>query len=319
MDNLCHTLVGAALGQAGLKHRTALGMATLVIGANLPDLDAIAVPLGHSLEWRRGWTHGVPALLVLPVLLTLAMLAWDRWFRREDGTRPITAVRPGPTLLLAYIGVWSHPVLDWMNTYGMRWLMPLRDVWYYGDTLFIIDPWLWLVLGLGVWLSRRRERRRHRRPARPARVALLLSGGYVAAMLALAFAGRALVRGQMAAMGVDPAAPLLVSPRPADPFHRDVVFQSGDAYRLGTLAWLPRPALELEPEAVPRNHDHPAARAAAARPELRPFLHWARFPFYVVERGVGGTRVHVLDARYTREPDARIGSVTVELAPGEGE
>jgi hypothetical protein len=31
MDNVCHTLVGAALAEAGLKRRTALGTATLII------------------------------------------------------------------------------------------------------------------------------------------------------------------------------------------------------------------------------------------------------------------------------------------------
>ena len=75
MDNLCHTLVGAAIGQAGLKRRTGLGMATLMIGANFPDIDVVAVPLGHSLEFRRGWTHGVPALAlgVLPVAVGMAI------------------------------------------------------------------------------------------------------------------------------------------------------------------------------------------------------------------------------------------------------
>src|SRR3712207_3120191 len=69
---------GAALAEAGLKRRTALGAATLMIGANFPDLDVLAVPLGHSVDFRRGWTHGVLALVVLPFVLTGMMLAWDR-------------------------------------------------------------------------------------------------------------------------------------------------------------------------------------------------------------------------------------------------
>src|ERR671939_1709 len=78
MDNVCHTLVGAALAEAGLKRGTALGAATLMIGANFPDVDVLAVPLGHGIDFRRGWTHGLPALVVLPFLLTAIMLAWDR-------------------------------------------------------------------------------------------------------------------------------------------------------------------------------------------------------------------------------------------------
>ena len=42
MDNLCHTLVGAALGKAGLQKRTPLATAALLIGANLPDVDVLA-------------------------------------------------------------------------------------------------------------------------------------------------------------------------------------------------------------------------------------------------------------------------------------
>ena len=39
-------MVGAALAEAGLKRRTPLASATLMIGANFPDIDVVAVPLG---------------------------------------------------------------------------------------------------------------------------------------------------------------------------------------------------------------------------------------------------------------------------------
>lgn len=41
LDNLTHSLVGALLGQTGLKRRTRLAMPALVIGANLPDVDGM--------------------------------------------------------------------------------------------------------------------------------------------------------------------------------------------------------------------------------------------------------------------------------------
>src|SRR6185295_11108606 len=46
VDNLCHTLVGAALGEAGLKRRTAFGDATLMIASNLPDMDVLVFATG---------------------------------------------------------------------------------------------------------------------------------------------------------------------------------------------------------------------------------------------------------------------------------
>src|SRR5918999_1704760 len=156
MDNVCHTLVGAALAEAGLKRRTALGAATLMIGANFPDIDVVAVPFGHGVDFRRGWTHGVLALAVLPFVLTGIMLAWDRWVAARSAARA-GAARPRADsralLLLSAISILTHPTLDWMNEYGMRWLMPFSGRWFYGDALFIIDPWLWAALGLGVALA----------------------------------------------------------------------------------------------------------------------------------------------------------------------
>ena len=54
--------MGAALARSALGHRTALGTATLLIGANLPDIDVLAYLDGPAadLAFRRGWTHGIP-------------------------------------------------------------------------------------------------------------------------------------------------------------------------------------------------------------------------------------------------------------------
>jgi len=154
LDPLTHTLTGAALADAGLRERTPLATATLVIGANLPDVDAFTyfVSPDVALYWRRGWSHGVVAWIVLPLLLAGAVLLYDRWWRRRR--RPDAApARPGPLLLLAGLGVATHPFLDWLNTYGIRLLMPFDDRWYYGDILFIVEPWLWLILGGATFLN----------------------------------------------------------------------------------------------------------------------------------------------------------------------
>ena len=71
MDNLTHTLLGGALAAAGLGRRTPLATATLLVGANLPDVDAVTyfIDPDLALGWRRGWTHGVLAWALLPPLL----------------------------------------------------------------------------------------------------------------------------------------------------------------------------------------------------------------------------------------------------------
>lgn len=154
MDNLTHTLAGSALAKAGLARRTPLATATLVVAANAPDVDVLAFSAGPyaALAFRRGITHGVPAFLVLPLAVAGAVLLWDRRVRRRRDPDAEPA-RPVAVLALAYVGFLTHPVLDWMNSYGMRWWMPLHGGWAYGDSLFILDPWLWLALGAATWLG----------------------------------------------------------------------------------------------------------------------------------------------------------------------
>ena len=131
-----------------------------MIGANLPDIDVLAYFDGPAadLALRRGWTHGIPATVVLPFLLTGAVVLFDRAVRGLGrATLPSTVV-PRQILLLAGVSVLTHPILDTLNTYGVRWLMPFSARWFYGDTLFIVDPWLWIFLGVGVALSGARQR-----------------------------------------------------------------------------------------------------------------------------------------------------------------
>lgn len=157
MDPITHTMVGAMLGETGVRRYTPLASVTLMLAANAPDIDILAQVGGPyvGLAWRRGLTHGIPALVLLPFVVLGVVLALHKLIRwREPSTPPI---RAWPTLLLAFIGVLTHPVLDWMNTYGMRWLMPMDGRWFYGDALFIIDPWLWLGLGGTLFLLHSRR------------------------------------------------------------------------------------------------------------------------------------------------------------------
>jgi inner membrane protein len=148
LDPIAHTLTGATLAVSGLRRATPLATATLLIGVNAPDVDALTFFAGsfQSLASRRGITHGVLALAIWPFVVTAFVLAWDRLarLRSTPGAPPARAER---ILGLAALAVLTHPILDWLNNYGMRWLMPFDGTWFYGDAIFVIDPWFWLALG----------------------------------------------------------------------------------------------------------------------------------------------------------------------------
>ena len=295
---------------------------TLVIGANLPDLDVLAYldgPTG-ALAFRRGWTHGILALAVLPFVLTGAMLLLDRIGRRLSRASLPSAASAPELLRFSAVSILTHPILDTLNTYGVRWLMPFDGRWFYGDTLFIVDPWLWIILGIGVVLSHRRRDGRGlvRDPGAPARVALALVVLYAAIMALSGVAARRIVARELAAVDGRPVDRLLLSPLPLTPFRRTVVAAQGDRYFVGRFRWLESPRLDPGLRSYPGSRPaHPAVDAAAATTLGRRFLGWARFPTYRVEqRGAGAYVVHIVDLRYADRPGVRFGSVSIPVSLG---
>jgi len=307
VDNLCHTLVGAALGEAGLKRTTAYGNATLMIASNLPDVDVLVFATSTpSVTFRRGWTHGVLADVVLPLALTAIVVAVARRRGRTD-------VRPRSILLLSYLGVLVHVAMDLLNNYGVRLLMPFSQHWFYGDVLFIIDPWMWLLLGAGIWLARRW------RSARPARGALLLAGIYVLAMIVNARLARAEIVDRWQQVAGRPPQAVMVGPLPITPLQRQVIIDAGDHYETGMFTWLPR-NIRFDARDVPKNDTDPRVAAARNLPNVRAFLVWSRFPFWTLEPAGRGTRVTVGDMRFNGGPGVAARNFTqtviVSASPG---
>jgi len=298
MDNLCHTLAGLALAEAGLKKRTALGTATLLIGANLADVDAVSYFWGKlpALAFRRGWTHGLLGVLVWPVVLTAIMLAWDRWVRRRRHPEAAPA-DPGGLLLLAALAVLSHPLLDLCNTYGVRLLMPFSSRWFYGDALFIVDPWIWLALLLGIVVSRAAARRKAPQPGRAAQVALLGSFLYASVMF-VSGAGLRYAIILVAERHGFPGARVMVAPAPLNPFRRSVVVELPGAYTSGSVNLLSPQLLASDWKSIPMFPDRRRARAASVTREGLSYLRWARFPFYSEGGDCPARHVCMHDARY---------------------
>jgi inner membrane protein len=258
----------------------------------------------------------VLALVLLPFILTVLLLLVhlaSRLQRRWSSSAPMSA---GQLLFVSFIAVLSHPILDTLNTYGVRWLMPLSDEWFYGDTLFIIDPWVWLALSVGVLSSVRRHKKNRPSPETPAWQALGLVSIYIAAMALSAWGARTTVLGEITTGFGAPVERAMVGPVPFNPFVREFVVEQGEHYRAGTFHWFPTPTVDLNTvTSYPRTRpSHPAVSLAAESVLGRRFLAWARFPTFGVEQvAEGRAMVHVVDLRYAREPGERFGAVSIPV------
>ena len=287
MDNLCHSLVGMALSRAGLNRRTALATSTLVIANNLPDLDvAVFATNTLAMSFRRGWTHGVLAQLTLPIVLTGAVLLYDRYRKKASpGDRAV----PGQILLLSYIGVLLHVFMDFTNSYGVRLLMPFSERWFYGDALYIVDPWLYLALGLGWWLGRTHPR--------AARIGVAVAAIYIVLMLGSNVLARREVASGLARAGAPAETRFMVTPVVVNPFRREVVIDVGDRYEKGHLWFDPLPHFRPAGFGMLKGLDEPQARQALDSPRAKAFLRWSRFPFVQVDPA-RASGVWINDYRY---------------------
>jgi inner membrane protein len=290
-------LTGAAFGEAGLKRRTRYGNATLMIASNLPDLDVLVFLTGSSgFAFRRGWTHGILAQALLPIALGGLMWLVGRAVRRggvHDEGRPLSF---SWLVLLSYVGVLSHVLLDYLNNYGIRLLAPLDWRWFYGDAVFIVDLFLWIALGTGIWLARRR-----RRPV-IARGALIFAACYIAVMIVSARAARGIVADVWRDTRGGEPRDVMVGPLPLTPFSRVAIIDAGDRYEVGTFRWWPL-SVTFEPTSILKNDLSPEVTRAREQSQLvREFLVWARFPAWTITPLRRGSQVTVFDLRFMSRP-----------------
>lgn len=156
MDNITHTAVGALFTEVlyqsirkkhGDKPKLRRNLQILsAFASNFPDFDLLLQLVDSSslgyLTNHRGHTHTLLGLIgeflfVLAVSFLISKFILKSPFSKEN----IKYIAP----VLAF-GLLSHVVLDFMNSYGVHPFWPLNNKWYYGDTLFIIEPLLWITM-----------------------------------------------------------------------------------------------------------------------------------------------------------------------------
>jgi inner membrane protein len=155
VDNVTHAFVGAAMAECALprdaitRTRVVL-MCAGVVAANAPDVDLLYAtigeqPLGYLLH-HRGHSH------TLPGLVALGLLVWSAVLLLPAARRAVRATQPRWILLIA-AALMSHLLMDTSNGYGTHLLYPFSARWVYGDAVFVIEPWIWGILGATLALN----------------------------------------------------------------------------------------------------------------------------------------------------------------------
>ncbi len=159
MDNLTHSLVGLAAAKAGLEKLSPRATTLCILAANAPDADIVTLIFGRwtFLHHHRGITHSIVGAFALAVTLPLIFYFADLLIARARKRAP--NIRLPGLLLASFIATATHPLLDWTNNYGVRFLLPWNPRWFYGDFVFIVDPFLWIVLGGAAFLLTSKTRK----------------------------------------------------------------------------------------------------------------------------------------------------------------
>lgn len=317
MDPLTHTLTGLALSRAGLRRWSVHATPVLLLAANAPDVDLVTAFGGQTnyLHYHRHITHSflaVPFLAVLPVLLV-------RLFARKplDWKWAYAA---------SLVGVATHPFLDWMNTYGIRWFLPFSDEWLGAGLFNIIDIWVWAVLlvaALAPVLSRLVSSEIGAQPGSGRGVA-------IAALLFVVFygAGRSLLHQRALAVldarlyeGLAPAR-VAAFPGAVNPFRWTGLVETAPFYSIQDVDLLG----EFDPTAgriLYKPEPGPEQLAAAGRARqteaFRVFLNFTQYPlwrFTPVENPERGIRVQVMDLRFGTPPRPRFVATAIVTPDG---
>lgn len=319
MDNFTHSLAGWALGQAGLKTKTRKGLAALILGANLPDIDVLTGwATWEPLATHRGWTHSfIGGAVLLPPLLAVLLYTLDRWQVQRGATfKSGLPMHFGWLLALSYIGALTHPLLDWQTVYAVQLFTPATKAWFHEESLFIIDVWLWTGKAAAIWLSRRIEGMGGEW-RRPARIGIGFALAYITANWGLSEYTKHLVGQQQPDIEVER---MYVGNEPVKFWKRDFVVRTTDGH-IGRGAFSPFEGYSPVTEWTPENLDNPIAWRALTDPSIREFARWSLIPVAKLlpqtpaQRAACQQVVRINDARYD-DPRARAGftrEVTVKL------
>jgi len=289
MDNLTHTLVGLMLARVGLEKTTPRGAGMMMLAANAPDVDAVVWFTGtmRYIEYHRTYTHTLtflPLVALLPMLLVRAKFSWQ-------------------TYVASVIGVLSHLLLDWTNSYGIPLALPFSAHYFRLDIANIADLWIWVIL-LGAVAATALSRLVSREIGETKSTGARRGWAWVALAFLLAYEGTRVVTHAraiaiMSARLYEGAPPLSVTalPNSFNPLTWRGVVEGVDFALIVPVDI----SGEYDPRAG-RIYRSPAPvpgmEAALRTHAFAVFSRWSQLPFWRVTPVDGGLRVDLIDLRF---------------------
>ncbi|GGA63015.1 integral membrane protein [Neiella marina] len=181
MDSVTQIALGAAVG--GLVAHKQLGWRAYLIGAGLgtlPDLDVL-IQYDNAVDnvtRHRGFSHSLFVLTAITPILAWLCQRWATW-RQHSLSWP-------RIMLLIWLGLVTHPLLDSFTSYGTQLWWPLAPPPTSWSSIFIIDPLYTLPLLIGAIVAMsQHQRQAPERGYRSNVVGLAVATSYLALGLGL--------------------------------------------------------------------------------------------------------------------------------------
>ncbi len=307
MEILTHALVSLLLARAGQKLLPRYGEAMLVVSGVAADLDFLSYFGGPSafLRFHRSALHSVFGSVALVCVLAFVFWAVGRRLAEKKSTSNLPALSFLAAVAVCAAGVAAHLVLDLASGNGVQLLWPFRSGWTSWSLLSNLDPWILVLLVLGLLLpevfrlvsEEIGQRAQGPRGQRAAVVTLLLLLIYVGVRAGLH--SRAV--DELNAREYRGAAPLDVGAFPAalSPFAWRGVVSTDNAIDAVEISLAPGAGFDPDRAVVHYKPEDSAALVAAENTAAaKIFLRYARFPLAGLERGDEGYRFTLRDMRF---------------------
>ena len=244
MEPVTHFLSGAILSRAGFNRKTAYATLAMTLAAEMPDIDvfwSVRGPLA-GFQHHRGITHTFLGAPVEALVVTGVMGGIHTLRKNKPEQQPKWHL----LWLFSTLAIFLHILLDFTNNYGVRPFFPFDPHWHAWSIVFIVDPFLLLVLIAGLVLPAifgltDREISNRRVPFRGRGLAiatLLLIGLYYGWRSTEQAHALNLVR--QAGVGSAPVERLAAEPYPFSPFHWHAIVETADYYQTADVStWTP--------------------------------------------------------------------------------